>query len=83
MVASYIYFKTTNDFHQTDRTKITVEKGYTRDGTDASLLNITWTWASFAMYWGEPWKEMYYQNIVMFTVFVINVITSFILAFLP
>ena len=55
MVISYIYFKTTDNFHLTEKTSITLEEGYTRDGTDAALfiiLNITWTWASLTMYWG-------------------------------
>ena len=87
MVASYIYFKySSGDFTQTTRNEITLNDGYTIDETDASLfiiLNITWTWASFAMYWGEPWKQKYYQNIPMFTLFILNVIASFLLAFLP
>ena len=84
MVLSFVYFKTTDDFVQTTRTSVTFEDQVTTNGSEASLFiifNLTWTWASLAIYWGQPWKQKFYQNTFMLILFILNVCASLALAF--
>ena len=56
MLLSYIYFKSTGDFHRTTKTEITLEDPVTTDGTESAamfvVVNSVWTWASLAIYRG-------------------------------